>query len=53
MSDARESELERAARRVYEGLCARIDAASAAGEPVPVFDGIAELHAALHARVER
>lgn len=44
-------ELMAAARRVLDGLNARIDAASAANEPVPVFDGIADLRAAL-AKVE-
>jgi hypothetical protein len=36
-----------AARKVLPHLNARIDAASAAGQPVPLFDGIADLHAAI------
>lgn len=38
-----------AARRVLDGLIARLDAAVEAGDPLPVFDGIAELHDALAA----
>jgi hypothetical protein len=38
-----------AARRVMGGLNHRIDAASKAGVPVPLFDGIADLHDALAA----
>jgi hypothetical protein len=36
-----------AAKIVLDGLNARIDAASMLGAPVPVFEGIAELHDAL------
>lgn len=36
-----------AAGKVLAGLNARIDAAIAAGGPIPVFDGVAELHAAV------
>ncbi len=36
-----------AAQTVLDGLNARIDAACAAGEPVPVFAGIAVLHSAI------
>lgn len=36
-----------AAREVLAGLNARIDAASAAGKPVPMFAGVASLHAAI------
>jgi hypothetical protein len=39
--------LREAAQRVLDGLHFRIDAASASGAPVPVFDGIAALHDAL------
>lgn len=41
------SELLAAAKKVLADLNARIDAASAAGEPVPVFGGIAALYAAI------
>lgn len=41
------SELQEAAQTVLDGLNARIDMASALGQPVPVFSGIADLHAAL------
>lgn len=41
-------EIEAAARRVYDGLNDRLDAAREANEPMPVFDGIAELHDALN-----
>lgn len=36
-----------AAQTVLEGLNARIDQASQAGKPVPLFDGIAGLYAAI------
>lgn len=36
-----------AAQAVLDGLHVRIDSASQAGQPVPVFTGIADLHAAL------
>jgi hypothetical protein len=44
-------DLYEAGRKVLDGLNERIEAASEAGRPIPVFDGIAELHAAL-AKVE-
>lgn len=44
---AQQKELLRAANKVLAGLNARIDEASASGSPVPVFDGIAQLHAAI------
>ena len=37
----------KAARKVLKGLETRIAAASATGAPVPIFDGIADLHAAI------
>ena len=40
-------ELYAAAQLVLAGLNARIDDASANSSPVPVFDGIADLHAAI------
>lgn len=40
-------ELLEAAKLIYAGLNERIKAASAAGEKVPVFDGIAHLHDAI------
>ncbi|MGC5620398.1 hypothetical protein [Enterococcus faecalis] len=39
--------LKKAAQRVLDGLNARIDAALMLGGPVPVFEGIADLHDAL------
>jgi hypothetical protein len=41
------AELLAAARKVLAGLNARIDQARADGTPVPVFTGIADLHAAI------
>lgn len=41
------AELLAAAKQVYDSLNARIDRASFSGKPIPVFDGIAELHAAI------
>lgn len=38
-----------AAKKVMDGLNARIDAASAEGRPVPLFHGIADLHDAINA----
>lgn len=40
-------ELYAAAQEVLVGLNARIEEARATGSPVPVFDGIADLHAAV------
>lgn len=44
-----EPDLMRAARTVFDGLNARIDAAVDEGDPIPVFDGIADLHDAWQA----
>ena len=41
-------ELRAASQTVFDGLDARIDAAVDAKHPVPVFNGIADLHDALH-----
>lgn len=42
-----EMDLMRAAKTVLDGLNARIDAAVEGGGPIPVFDGIADLHDAV------
>jgi len=44
---AERDRLKKAAQRVLDGLNARIDAALMLGGPVPVFEGIADLHDAL------
>lgn len=44
---AQRAELLAAAKRVLAHLNLRIDAASADGDPAPVFDGIADLHSAI------
>lgn len=44
---AQQEELLRAARKVLDGLNTRIDEASTDGLPIPVFEGIAELHDAI------
>lgn len=48
----RMDELLTAGQKVLDGLNARIDMASAEGVPVPVFDGIADLHTAIHRTVD-
>jgi len=49
--EAGAEQLLRAAKRVLAGLEARVEKARAAGAPLPVFDGMAGLHAAV-ARAE-
>jgi hypothetical protein len=44
---AERDSLAKAAQRVLDGLNARIDEAVMLGGPVPVFEGIADLHDAL------
>lgn len=46
-------DLLRAAKKVLRELDLRIDAAKAMGDPLPVFDGIADLHNAIARTRER